>query len=752
MRREQPFAPKIVSQIKRQQLVQFPFYEQLSKFLMSEKNIDKVTITHSLLITHRKYLIKNILIKPGESIYFKWTSYLYEVFIGITDYIYNNLLLIKYLCMVPNKEIKINAALTFITNEMLNGCLTYSLKIIVERCGERFKGKAAEPIYYSRLILMSYLKVLSIFIKLTHSFNCMKLNSIFLQRYGEIFEMILNSFNGSKRLEEALLKTNLYFNIGNQFVMSSNVLIGLRLYNQIVAVQRKREISNNVIVSALYNMAVIYYVKEDMKNCEKYIEEAYKIKRREVFNSRLPASMKDKRMQFISILIFYGEIKMEQESFDEAIKYLKEAIDIIKELKNFNNNKTLKSRGSGEEININNFYKRMKTVSVHKKKSPLLLKSTSSTDLNNSVSNFETIDINEEDSALLVDQLQKFTVKIGGLFDKIIYMKTEKDSLKSPYGKYSKAFTSNLLRKSSITPVLKDPALISSMDYSNSGHHEVNPQTMLNPTYIPKETSEKILSFLKDTMKKKKKIIDKEYDVSDFKNFFLLLTKLSYHQIEVLNETQSTNMPMSLYKNLPILFSKQFKNSLNPGQRAQLDKLKVLSLIRCRVLKDVNKPISVDNLKYSIFHTKVTFNEFQHKKYSQIKDIISKFISTPISYSYSNAYHHGKKNTQNEVDTLRKEVNELFRYNEKYDLNNLRRIVINNIKENVLQYSQEDIDELIQTINSGVFVRILNEMKLNEIYEIEEDPDIIVAVIYDKLKERNVPESDSIDLDLERIQ
>ena len=81
---------------------------------------------------------------------------------------------------------------------------------------------------------------------------------------------------------------------------------------------------------------------------------------------------------------------------------------------------------------------------------------------------------------------------------------------------------------------------------------------------------------------------------------------------------------MSLYKNLPILFSKQFKNSLNPSQRVQLDKLKVLSLIRCRVLKDVNKPISLDNLKYEVFHTNISFNDFQKQQYSQLKEIIAK--------------------------------------------------------------------------------------------------------------------------------
>jgi hypothetical protein len=177
-------------------------------------------------------------------------------------------------------------------------------------------------------------------------------------------------------------------------------------------------------------------------------------------------------------------------------------------------------------------------------------------------------------------------------------------------------------------------------------------------------------------MIKKKQLIDKEYDVADLKNFFIFLTKLSIHQIELLNETQSTSLPMTLYKNLPILFSKQFKNSLNPSQHAFLDTLKVLSLIRCRVLKDVNKPISLDNLRYELFHSSIVFNDLQSKKYNELKDIISKINNNNSSGLIKYQSKH-KISINNEDEEYKDEENKVtFKYSKSYNINALKIIIV----------------------------------------------------------------------------
>ena len=83
--------------------------------------------------------------------------------------------------------------------------------------------------------------------------------------------------------------------------------------------------------------------------------------------------------------------------------------------------------------------------------------------------------------------------------------------------------------------------------------------------FIKEKTAKQILSYFKEDIVKKIKIINNEGDITDFKYFFILLTSLSLRQIEILNNTQNTNMSSELYKNLPIFFSRQFKNTLNPA-------------------------------------------------------------------------------------------------------------------------------------------------------------------------------------------
>ena len=77
-------------------------------------------------------------------------------------------------------------------------------------------------------------------------------------------------------------------------------------------------------------------------------------------------------------------------------------------------------------------------------------------------------------------------------------------------------------------------------------------------------------------------------------------------------------------------FIRQFKNSLNPSQRNMFNKLRVLSLIRCKLLKEVDKPITVDNINFGIFHTQLSFNDFKIKQYSHKQDVLKEIAESKI--------------------------------------------------------------------------------------------------------------------------
>ena len=292
---------------------------------------------------------------------------------------------------------------------------------------------------------------------------------------------------------------------------------------------------------------------------------------------------------------------------------------------------------------------------------------------------------------------------------------------------------------------------------------------------ITKETTNKIISYLNDKMVKKKKIIDKEKDISDFIYFFLLLVNLSHRQIELLNNTQNLKLPMEVYKNLPILFTWQFKNSLNPTQRNMLNKIRVLSLIRCKVLKDVNKPISVDNINYNVFHTKLNFDDFKIRNYSNIQDIIQEITEAKNKsktidknnkrpfFSSSNkrsSYPEKNEEIQHEKMSLmnyfeKKKLNKKlkfnssddddddeeeeddnlfiidneddidFNYEDEFDIHKLKISLLKKLEKD-RKYSDNERELLNEIINSRIFIQLMNSLELSEIMELEKNLDNLI--------------------------
>ena len=92
--------------------------------------------------------------------------------------------------------------------------------------------------------------------------------------------------------------------------------------------------------------------------------------------------------------------------------------------------------------------------------------------------------------------------------------------------------------------------------------------------------------------------MDHSPDIQELEKFFLFMTKLSIEQIDKLNEDQPKD-EFEKNKRFPIVFSKNFKNSLQDSQRLALCDLKLTSLTRVNVLKNYTKKISIRNLNYN---------------------------------------------------------------------------------------------------------------------------------------------------------
>ena len=312
-----------------------------------------------------------------------------------------------------------------------------------------------------------------------------------------------------------------------------------------------------------------------------------------------------------------------------------------------------------------------------------------------------------------------------------------------------------------------------------------NQNQQIESRFIPEKTSQKFLSYFKDEIVKKIKIVNNEGDIADFKNFFILLANLSLRQVEILNNTQNTKMPPILFKNLPIFFSRQFKNTLNPAQRNIFEKLRVLSLIRCKVLSDSSKKISVDNINYNIFHANIRFNDLKLKQYSDItkkirevlergyqkrsstkldniyqikssqleisqsqdseekmtskinrNECVKKYISkkakqmqkSDINSSNSSSEDKGSYEEENNYENIN------FKYRDKFDLNKFREDLIEETSNSYMLYSKEEMDNIILLIKSPIFIRMLNILELKDIKELDNDHPLMIELLKNEIK------------------
>jgi hypothetical protein len=150
------------------------------------------------------------------------------------------------------------------------------------------------------------------------------------------------------------------------------------------------------------------------------------------------------------------------------------------------------------------------------------------------------------------------------------------------------------------------------------------------------------------------------------------MTKLSIAQIDKLNEDQPKD-DFEKNKRFPIVFSKNFKNSLTHSQRLALCDLKLTSLTRVNVLKNYTKKISIRNLNYNALNLVPPENN--------LNSIRNSYVTKTILHNWEARGKEVllKKIQENQKDEEEYEEDEDDRNRNKYDINNQNDI---SIKEN----------------------------------------------------------------------
>ena len=146
--------------------------------------------------------------------------------------------------------------------------------------------------------------------------------------------------------------------------------------------------------------------------------------------------------------------------------------------------------------------------------------------------------------------------------------------------------------------------------------------------------------------------------IKEFEKFFIFLNHLSVYQIKVLNETQPDNEKRN---HLPLMFSYQFKDSLNRFQRIELDNVQTMALSRFMVLKDPNRWIVPTNLNYFLISKSKSVPKGKSHFYRSSLDRYDYFDD---SFMKTTEYKNYLKIINSEKATP--EINDFLKKNRKY--------------------------------------------------------------------------------------
>lgn len=755
----------------------------------------KIKLLYNLLINHMKYLKEKVLLEKGKIYFFEKIDFYMKKFKEIEKYIINCIILIKFFFDLgdPVSLIKASQTLNYLARELLDyspngGILVYSINSIMKKCINLLKvRKYYKSIHIPFEIIKKYLLLISALIKYSSLLNIPRLYHKFLNHYAQIYEVALFLLSQQHINSKILLKSNLLFNTGCFLIKKNLILSAMKLFKEVINIQKGIEYNNFLYYASYYNCSILYYVIGDIKNSELYLGNTFKIIEKGYSNILNIFINPKKHLQNLQnfeckLLIFSAEFNMEKENYLKAIENLKNVIIILETIYqkerynryNISRKKENKDyRKTSIIINTRNKLREEKnrTSTIRRKVEKLP---------NQFLYEVEYYE-NPLEKMLFKEKIKEI---VGGLFDAILFLKNEKElKLKEKVNQFNNNQSDNELdldikRNNSEQKIIRIKNGINrkrnksyhkqidnlfnfndklqknkrsgticitnenSKLKKNKEEESKNNEESNKGPFITEKKSSIIMQYFKDEYVKKIELINSNVDNNYLNYFVILLSNLSLKQIEILNNTQNIKASIEAYHNLPIFFSSLFKNSLNPTQRNIFNKLDFLSLIRSKVLADPNKKICLNNIKYTKYKTIRNFTNLRLKNYSDITNKIQKIMNLKSNKKYIyNGSHNYNSNNQKENDNNDKSINYEtnikngeFKYKDKLNLSKFRQEIINEINLRHSLYSKDEIADMILIIKSEIFITLMNELDLKEIKELKKDKSLLIEMLINEIK------------------
>ena len=657
----------------------------------------------------------------------------------ISTYLYfqeyfSNILLIIHLYIKMNLLDKINSTLMLLKSEMELNKFTEINQIIIKFMVQN------ENNIESKNVRISSKKIKMVPIKLYNKCQEIYFNSLKILVSCSQYAINLREINLSEKfLLEFIMKISLLLTKDNYIICNTFLLVG-NLYMKTGTLKKahffyEKILKKNqhgipkdnkmykVIISANYNLGLIYYVTGKYETAKLRLEKALEIKKIIIKNSY--------DLELIKIYETLAEIDVQYKNYTSAYAYIEEGTKLLNNRLGqipenlFQNstqrtnrrNKSLKNIIEKSEENEN----QDSSYSIHQISSPR--KREIQNDIPKELQHIsnEEIILNKKFNILKNYIGSKLSETL--LFTKYDNLDDQKNSENNNLGNifnYMQMRNNNINKRKERADDAEDNKLFK--EFLDSEGNE--------PPNDPREISQRELS-----------------------TFILFVTSLTEKQLKKLNADQPKDYEFN--KKHPIIFTKEFKDSLTGNQRYNFCQLRLSSLTRIRVLSDYNKKISGKNMNYKGLYKMKNINEidkinlyvggksilggWEHDHDPEKEELEDSDTEKEMKWKKEEMQ---KNEDEFEQKSEKKEKNNYsLEQNEKYGFNNMMKlskeifvqgedyINFDRFKKFVVDFFKDNFKEDLQYVTDEFLILITKDLNKSKIKKILFNPKLLYDLL-----------------------
>ena len=657
----------------------------------------------------------------------------------ISTYLYfqeyfSNILLIIHLYIKMNLLDKINSTLMLLKSEMELNKFTEINQIIIKFMVQN------ENNIESKNVRISSKKIKMVPIKLYNKCQEIYFNSLKILVSCSQYAINLREINLSEKfLLEFIMKISLLLTKDNYIICNTFLLVG-NLYMKTGTLKKahffyEKILKKNqhgipkdnkmykVIISANYNLGLIYYVTGKYETAKLRLEKALEIKKIIIKNSY--------DLELIKIYETLAEIDVQYKNYTSAYAYIEEGTKLLNNRLGqipenlFQNstqrtnrrNKSLKNIIEKSEENEN----QDSSYSIHQISSPR--KREIQNDIPKELQHIsnEEIILNKKFNILKNYIGSKLSETL--LFTKYDNLDDQKNSENNNLGNifnYMQMRNNNINKRKERADDAEDNKLFKEF-LDSEGNEQAND---------PREISQRELS-----------------------TFILFVTSLTEKQLKKLNADQPKDYEFN--KKHPIIFTKEFKDSLTGNQRYNFCQLRLSSLTRIRVLSDYNKKISGKNMNYKGLYKMKNINEidkinlyvggksilggWEHDHDPEKEELEDSDTEKEMKWKKEEMQ---KNEDEFEQKSEKKEKNNYsLEQNEKYGFNNMMKlskeifvqgedyINFDRFKKFVVDFFKDNFKEDLQYVTDEFLILITKDLNKSKIKKILFNPKLLYDLL-----------------------